>query len=191
MTMAAEAEANDSPGGGNRILFLTNSERGQANVFLAVIQEIVHLDIDSSLDLHVCSFAPLSTIISKLQLPVSFHELRGTTWQEALFTRPEHRWEELTNQPPTLWNSNESATIMPHIACPWSHDEMSDMVSQLQTVVADVKPDLVIIDNLLTPAVTICYPNPKPRWIVLSPNTYKEFILFMQPNRQAFWKYPP
>ncbi|KAM0326253.1 hypothetical protein ACHAQA_006850 [Verticillium albo-atrum] len=172
-----------------RVLFLTNAERGQANVFLAVSQELAHLN--PSLELHLCSFAPLAKPVAALSAPITFHELKGTTWQNALFNRPEHHFLEYTSKKPTVWNAAEAATIMPRIACPWNHDEMSNMVRQIQSLIKDINPDLVVIDNLLTPAVTVCYPMTTPKWTVLSPNTYKEFILANQPSLAVLWKYPP
>lgn len=79
---------------------------------------------------------------------------------------------------------------MPRVACPWNQDELCGLVQQVERIVEDVKADLVIVDNLLAPAVTVCY-KLKRKWVVLSPNTYKEFILGNQPWLQALWKFPP
>lgn len=89
----------------NRILLITNSELGQANVFLAVAQELLRLR--PTLDLHFCSFKPFKNLLSSLKSKdglgdVLFHELTGTTWKDALFNRPEHRFQELCDRRPTM-----------------------------------------------------------------------------------------
>lgn len=61
---------------------------------------------------------------------------------------------------------------------------------EVKGVVNTVNADLVIVDNLFTPGITVCY-NVETRWCVLSPNTYREFILGYQPRYENFWKHPP
>ncbi|ODA80786.1 hypothetical protein RJ55_03745 [Drechmeria coniospora] len=178
-----------------RILMLTNAELGQANIFLAVSHELMRLD--SSLKLHICSFAELSTSVESIKASssdaakgnIKFVPLEGPSWKEALFGRPEHEFEELSSIRPTVWNV-ATAAKMTRIACPWRSDELCDLVKQIEQVMHDVGADLVVVDALFTPAVTVCYKR-KPNWMVLSPNTYKEFVLALQPRRQYYWKYPP
>lgn len=179
------------------VLLLTNSELGQANVFLAVSHELVR--IDPTLKLHIASFAALSTEVSLLNSSanpnpeshskVNFIQLDGPSWKEALFDRPEHQFQELSDIRPTIWNVGKSAK-MTRIACPWTSEEVCSLVKQLEQIIDDLKPNLIVVDNLFTPAVTICF-KLKPKWIVLSPNTYKEFVLAKQPQRQYYWKYSP
>ncbi|WYZ42447.1 hypothetical protein EsH8_VI_000146 [Colletotrichum jinshuiense] len=171
-----------------RILLITNSELGQANVYLAVSQEL--LKQDPTLDLHICSFAPLEKGVAAAAPGATFHELKGATWKEALFTRPEHRFEEICGLHPTMWNAEEAALIMPRIATPWTSEEYVDLVQQTEKVVTEVNADLVLADNLFTPAITVCW-KLKPNWHVLSPNTYREFIMVTQPRYEAMWKHPP
>ena len=80
--------------------------------------------------------------------------------------------------------------MMPRVACPWNPEELCSIVQQVENIVQSVEADLVIVDNLMAPAVTVCY-KLNPKWMILSPNTYKEFILGNQPNLQALWKFPP
>lgn len=180
-----------------RLLLITNSELGQGNVYLAVSHELLRLD--PSLDLHFCSFAPLSKAVASLKEAVSpegrtpqvtFHELHGPTWKEALFTRPEHRWEEICSLHPSAWNTRKAAPLMPRVCTPWTPDELVDLVQQVEKIILEVNADLVLVDNLFTPGITVCY-ELKPNWSILSPNTYREFILGNQPNREYLWKHPP
>lgn len=176
----------------NRLLFITNAELGQANVHLAVIEELRSTDLD--LELHVCSFGSLSQPVASLppseKKPITFHELHGPTWKEALFTRPEHHWQEVCSLRPSCWNAKRAAPMMPRIVAPWSKDELVDLVLQTEKVVQDVDAHLVVVDNLFTPAITVCY-ELGVRWCVLTPNSYREFILGRQPLHEQLWVHPP
>ncbi|KID89640.1 UDP-glucoronosyl and UDP-glucosyl transferase family protein [Metarhizium guizhouense ARSEF 977] len=179
-----------------RMLMLTNSELGQANVFLAATHEL--LQLDPNVTIYICSFAPLAQPVSSIRAldktgtadsRLRFIELPGPSWKEALFGRPEHQFQELCAIRPTVWNVSKAAKLT-RIACPWTTDELCSLVTRLESIIHDVDPHLTVVDNLFTPAVTVCY-KLKPKWVVLSPNTYKEFALAAQPRRQYYWKYPP
>uniref|UniRef100_A0A8H7K5N2 Glycosyltransferase family 28 N-terminal domain-containing protein n=1 Tax=Bionectria ochroleuca TaxID=29856 RepID=A0A8H7K5N2_BIOOC len=162
-----------------RVLMLTNAELGQANIFLAVSHE-----------LHVNSIGISSSSPDAKPHPnINFIPLHGPSWKEALFGRSEHQFQELCDMSPTVWNVSKAAK-MTRIACPWTSEEVCALVKEIEQIIEDVKPTAVVVDNLFTPAVTVCY-KVKPNWIVLSPNTYKEFILAKQPDQQYYWKYPP
>lgn len=180
---------------GKRLLFLTNAELGQANVHLAVLQWLQ--SHASDVELHLCSFSSLLPAVMTLnsgenveESQVTFHELSGPTWKECLFNRPEHQWREICALPPTAWSVSRAAPLMPRVAMPWSADELVDITLQVKEIVTTVDADLVVVDNLFTPGITVCY-NVKTRWCVLSPNTYREFILGYQPRYEHLWKHPP
>ncbi|KAJ3488220.1 hypothetical protein NLG97_g6239 [Lecanicillium saksenae] len=191
--MNEKAKATSSK---KKVLMLTNSEHGQANVFLATAHEL--LQLDAKLEVHICSFQSLEEPVSAIrhlnggQLENSrlkFVSLAGPSWKEALFGRPEHQFQELNDIRPTVWNVAKAAKLT-RIACPWTTEELCGLVKDIEKVIQDLSPDITLVDNLFTPAVTICY-KLKPKWMVLSPNTYKEFALAHQPNQQYYWKYPP
>ncbi len=174
----------------------TNAEHGQANVFLATAHEL--LQVDQTAKVYICSFPSLEGQVASIKdlnktnsadSRLEFVKLSGPSWKEALFGRPEHQFQELCDIRPTVWNVTKAAKLT-RIACPWSTDELCSLVKQLENVIQEIDPHITLVDNLFTPAVTICY-KLKPRWAVLSPNTYKEFALAKQPNQQYYWKYPP
>ncbi len=178
-----------------RLLFLTNAELGQANVHLAVLEWLQANE--ANVELHICSFASLRPAVTALNdaghakgRDVTFHEVSGPTWKECLFNRPEHQWREICALPPTVWSVSRAAPLMPRVVLPWNGDELIDLTLQVKGIVKSVEPDLVIVDNLFTPGITVCY-DVKPKWCVLSPNTYREFILPYQPRYEQFWKHPP
>lgn len=177
-----------------RLLFITNAELGQANVHLAVLEELLSTNRD--LELHVCSFGSLSQPVASLGGASSsgngivFHELKGPTWKDTLFHRPEHHWSEVASLQPSCWNAKRAAPMMPRIVAPWSNEELSDLVLQVDKVVRDADAHLVVVDNLLTPAITVCY-ELGVKWCILSPNTYREFILAKQPIYDQLFVHPP
>ncbi|OAA48786.1 3-hydroxyacid dehydrogenase/reductase [Cordyceps fumosorosea ARSEF 2679] len=180
--------------GPKKILMLTNAEHGQANVFLATAHEI--LQVDPEVEVHVCSFPALESSVDSIRVlnksadsRLSFIKLAGPSWKQALFGRPEHQFQELNDIRPTIWNVARAAKLT-RIACPWTSGELCNLVTEIEKIIEDLNPALTIVDNLFTPAVTVCY-KVKPHWMVLSPNTYKEFALANQPNQQYYWKYPP
>ncbi|GKT40536.1 uncharacterized protein ColSpa_00717 [Colletotrichum spaethianum] len=59
--------------GNKRILLITNSEPGQANVHLVVSQEL--LKQDATLDLHIASSAPLEKGVVNAVPGATFHKL--------------------------------------------------------------------------------------------------------------------
>lgn len=189
-------EKAKATGSKKKVLMLTNSEHGQANVFLATAYEL--LQLDAKLDVHICSFSSLEEPVSAIRClnggqskksRLNFISLPGPSWKEALFGRPEHQFQELNDIRPTFWNVAKAAKLT-RIACPWTTEELCVLVKDIEKVIQDLSPDITLVDNLFTPAVTICY-KLKPKWMVLSPNTYKEFALAHQPKQQYYWKYPP
>ncbi|OAA51151.1 hypothetical protein BBO_01098 [Beauveria brongniartii RCEF 3172] len=181
---------------GKKILMLTNSEHGQANVFLATAHEL--LQLDQTAKVYICSFPALGPSVDSIRelnnekpagSRLEFISLAGPSWKDALFGRPEHQFQELNDIRPTVWNVAKAAKLT-RIACPWTAEELCSLVKEIEKIIENVNPDLTVVDNLFTPAVTICY-KLKPQWMVLSPNTYKEFALAKQPNQQYYWKYPP
>jgi hypothetical protein len=76
-----------------KVIFLTSSEYGQANVILAVAYELLLLQRH---EIHVASFAPLEGRIKKLNelvpgnnAPAAFHTVFGPSALEALVAKNE------------------------------------------------------------------------------------------------------
>ncbi|KAJ3488218.1 hypothetical protein NLG97_g6237 [Lecanicillium saksenae] len=145
-----------------RLLFLTNAELGQANVHIAVIEWFQKYKPE--VELHLCSFASLRSMVTAAGdtrdpalSSVTFHEISGPTWKECLFHRPEHKWQETCALPPTARMASRAASVMPRVALPWNGEELTDLTLQVKDIVDSVDPDLIIVDNLFTPAVTVCY----------------------------------
>lgn len=67
------------------------------------------------------------------------------------------------------------------ILCPWEPAEYREGVSSCVEIIKAVKPDLVVNDNLCNMAQDACALVSR-RFIILSPNSFKEFVTPVQPH---------
>lgn len=72
---------------------------------------------------------------------------------------------------------------------PWDPEEVVDLYAQVVSIIKEVDPDLTVIDPLYLPALTAAF-NLEVKWMVLAPNTIKDFAVPSQPYGAALWKYP-
>ncbi|KAF4430517.1 UDP-glycosyltransferase 84B2 [Fusarium acutatum] len=181
-----------------RILLFTNSDLGQANVVLATAHELGLACQD--VEIHIASFQDLRggvddasrfmqvTAAQKkknLPRPFVFHEIEGTSWGPAT-KRPETAIFETLELTPGLVNSAKGVAILPAVMIPWSPREFLDIYKETERVFDEVKPDLTVVEPLFTQGLTFCH-HQGARWIVLSPNTIKEFAVPVQPKLAALW----
>ncbi|KAF5710935.1 UDP-glycosyltransferase 84B2 [Fusarium mundagurra] len=184
-----------------RLLLFTNSDLGQANVVLATAHELglacenveIHIasfqDLRSGVD-HASGFMQATAAQQKKKIPrpFVFHEIGGTSWGPAT-KRPETAIFETLELTPGLINSAKGVAILPAVMIPWSPREFLDIYRETERVFDEVKPDLTVVEPLFTQGLTFCH-HRGVRWMVLSPNTIKEFAVPVQPKLAALWKYP-
>lgn len=72
---------------------------------------------------------------------------------------------------------------------PWEPEEVVDLYNQVVNILKEVNPDLTIVDSMHVPALTAAH-NLRVKWMVLAPNTIKDFAVPYQPYGAALWKYP-
>jgi hypothetical protein len=182
-----------------KILFFTNAEQGQATVFLATSYSI--LVNDPTVEIHFASFKPIKPSVDSLYnqavndasaktppRPIIWHEIQATDYMTALL-RPEHKlllhiWlgPGFFTTPLALWS------IM-RIIQPWTGEEFVQIFEETLRIVREVKPNIIAIDPILSPAITACRDSGI-RFCVLAPNAIKDFAAGLQPGGQVFWKYP-
>ncbi|KAF5708583.1 UDP-glycosyltransferase 84B2 [Fusarium globosum] len=181
-----------------RLLLFTNSDFGQANVVLATAHELGLARQD--VEIHIASFQDLRSGVddasrfmqataaqqkNKIPCPFVFHEIEGTSWGPAT-KRPETAIFETLELTPGLVNSAKGVAILPAVMIPWSPKEFLDIYKETERVFNEVKPDLTIVEPLFTQGLTFCH-HRGVRWMVLSPNTIKEFAVPVQPKLAALW----
>jgi hypothetical protein len=180
----------DSERKGKRILFFTNSDYGQANVVLATAYSILQTAPEA--ELHIASFRALESAVKKVSKAITFHPIDGISQFEACY-RPEVGVQEAYDLTPGVVNSARNILVIPGIMLPWSPDEYMSIYHDCVRILTQVKPDMVVVDPLFSPALTLCQERKIKEalnWIVLAPNTIKDFAIPLQPRLAMLWKYP-
>ncbi|KAI8162932.1 hypothetical protein K4K49_000461 [Colletotrichum sp. SAR 10_70] len=181
-----------------RIIFLTNSDYGQANVVLSVAHALVHKSQD--VEVHIASQArlkgPTSRLVKQLTADlgsaamdaVKFHEVAGLSHFDSV-DRPGNPTMETWLVNPSFSNVTRNMLNIAGLALPWSPEEFVEIYRDLERIWNDVKPDVTVAEAFFAPALTFCN-RIKMNWIVLAPNTIKDFALPLQPKMAMLWKYP-
>jgi len=166
---------------GRRVLFMTNAEAGQANVCLATAYSLQELGAE----VHFASFARLRENVTTTLPGVHFHELRGKDMKDL--------WSEDPNlgqqNSPTIWNIGRFFRTIFRSIFPWSGPEFVEIYKSVIEILETIEPAMCVIDPALNPALTACQAVDQP-FIILSPNTIKDFALGAQPAWDQFAKYP-
>jgi len=182
-----------------KVLLATNSEYGQANVFLAVGHALQALDKD--VQIHFTSFEPISKDVSTSSEhsvkctpgaePWAFHLLDGVSFMDSIYASGEaaERLEHAMLQRPTFSSVMTMMSIIPTMLLPWRNSAFVEVYQSFARVIDEIQPDIIVVDSLFTPALTACH-HLKLKHMVLSPNTLKEFAAALQPRGAVLWKYP-
>jgi hypothetical protein len=175
-----------------RVLLLTSSEYGQANVILAVIYELL---IWRKYEVHVASFAPLKGRIKELnELAATnessaavFHTVPGTAALEALTAKDEF----IGPYPPGIRGAIDTYRVtLPAVANAWNEHEYMTGYESCNQILQDVKPDVTVVDPLFSQGLEACTKIPR-ECVILSPNTLQDILRKRQPfSRLHFFRYP-
>ncbi|KAI8233352.1 hypothetical protein K4K54_010562 [Colletotrichum sp. SAR 10_86] len=179
-----------------KVLMLTNSEYGQANIFLATCHALMGTAPD--VEIHLASFAPIRTAVAAASeagikahpnaSSIEFHEIRGTHYFKALLS-PEVGGRRLLEIAPSVRTMPTVLRIIARAAMPYTGPEMVENCNEIRRIIEEVEPDLTLVDNMFTPGLTIAR-HMGIKWMILSPNTLKDLALPLQPKAAFFWKYP-
>ncbi|SPQ23085.1 03f8b00b-9304-4255-8b5f-6a0b5eeade64 [Thermothielavioides terrestris] len=181
-----------------KVLLAVNSEYGQANVFLALGHALqAH---DAAVQIHFASFGPIAGDVSNASdysvrsspgaQPWVFHQLDGPAFLEAAENiDSDIKLGEAIVKPPTFFNVLEMLKLTPRLLLPWSGSEFLKICQSLSRVVDEVQPDIIAVDSLFSPGLTVCR-HRRLKYLVFSPNTLKDFSAVSQPWGGVFWKLP-
>jgi hypothetical protein len=163
------------------ILFITNAELGQSSVVLAVAGELA---ADDASDVHIASFAGLKDLVPP---EITFHPLRGSSMKDAFAQRG---LEFFPRHPAGVQGALQSyRELLPALMAPWETDEYLAIYDHCVSLIEELRPHAVVVDPLLGPAIDACSTLHR-RYIVLSPGTFKDHVVNMQPRLEVLWKYP-
>ncbi|KAI4847747.1 UDP-glucoronosyl and UDP-glucosyl transferase family protein [Aureobasidium sp. EXF-8845] len=176
------------------ILFVTNSELGQASVILAVAHEFL---LRPGYKVHIASFPALQPEVEELNATAArlsngacstarFHSLAGKSMKEA--APPGTEYLDL-HAPGMAGALIAYDGVLPATFAPWHGTEYMIGYSSTTEIIDETSPELVIIDPLFSQGVDACNAIGQ-KYMILSPNTLKELVLDRQPSGGALWKFP-
>jgi len=181
--------AGKSPAGKRRILLMTNAEHGQANVIIAVGHTLLELGHE----VHIASFPSLRDVVEKALPRAQFHELVGSDmkaiWENDPVLSQVGKQQAGMLQLPSIWTMPQFLKVCFRSVFPWEGPDYCNVYKTSLEVIERVKPDMCAIDPALNPALTACRASGQP-FIMLAPNTIKDFALGAQPYWDQFSKYP-
>ncbi|OIW25170.1 UDP-Glycosyltransferase/glycogen phosphorylase [Coniochaeta ligniaria NRRL 30616] len=194
----------DDPIQPKKILLITNEDRGQANAFLATSDSL--LQADPHLELHFASFASLQTAVTatwkhaQLTAPgareITFHQISGMPMAEGIqnyFQATKTPRQGLLPvsflSPPGISNTLRAIRDTIPVIVPYDGPQLVEIVTSIVDIIKDVDADLVVIDSLMTAALTACS-HLGVKFVCLSPNAIKDFAARTQPYGAGLWKYP-
>lgn len=185
-----------------RILLLTNSEHGQANVFLATAHALLTLNHD--VEVHFASFPPIAKSVSSTSTlalthspsskPITFHPISGLPMLNA-WSRPGFQADKdgSHHSQGGLLTAYLRMRVLLRVTLPWTGPEFLEIFDSVHRILDEVTPHVVAVDPLFSPGLTAVrhlLPRYGYRYLVLSPNTIKDFAMPFQPALEAFWKFP-
>ncbi|KAK7921533.1 hypothetical protein PG985_009555 [Apiospora marii] len=163
------------------ILFLTNSELGQASVMLAVAAEVARTPDSRT---HLGSFSPLAPEVPD---GVLFHTLPGPSMKQVFAMKGK---EFLPRHRPGLTGTPEGfAEAYSRVLAPWDEADFFSIFDACCQLLKDIHPSLVVLDPLLGAAYDACV-FLKRRHIILTPNTLKDHATGSQPGLEGLYKLP-
>lgn len=202
------ADAQGRPGSAPRVLMLTNPDRGQASIFIATCASLYRACPD--VEIHLAALAgpsldnDIATLWERTQRdvpgvknPITYHAVDGLSMRDGIIQLCARKNTRLVDetvpwsfvQPLTFSITKQAIKDMMPILTPFTGPEMVTLVNSIQAIVQKVNADIVMVDSLLTPAITAVW-NLGVNWAVLSPNSIKEFAAPLQKGAPGLWKYP-
>jgi len=180
-----------------RVVVLTNSEFGAANVMLGTIHSL--LQLDPTLLIHVVSFSPIAQAVAAASdfaqkcsaaatHPVTFHQIEGLSLTQALLRFQPQLWQ-LMGQRPGFWTGLAWARRIGWFFLPWDAVQYIKLYPQAEEAVRKINPDLALVDPMFGLGLTVCERLGISQVHIL-PNTLKDVAGGAQPRGEMFWKYP-
>ncbi|KAJ5917833.1 hypothetical protein N7454_010208 [Penicillium verhagenii] len=170
------------------ILFLTNSELGQANVTLAVAEEFLSRN---EFSVHIASFAPLARLVSDLNQRIScpqsvkFHEIYGPCMED-LAVRSE---VGLMDHKPGVVGAVRGFQKVRVVMSSWTSLEYGKAFQICVDLLTELRPAVVVVDPILHVGLNACQ-SVGSRVAVLWPVPLKDVVILNQPNAGVLWKFP-
>ncbi|RDA90232.1 hypothetical protein CP533_6859 [Ophiocordyceps camponoti-saundersi (nom. inval.)] len=190
-TVSSDNEKSSS----RKILLLTNSELGEANVFLALSPALLQSDPD--VEVHLASFASLKQHVDQVRINVEktlpnksivFHEIQGSSMLDSKTDISFFNTEALKT-PLRFSTSIQALNGLVPMMVPYDGPQLVRVVNSLIEIIQEVEPDMVVVNSLMMAGLTACY-HLQVRFACLSPNSINTFAARSQPWLEIMWKHP-
>ncbi|KAJ8128370.1 hypothetical protein O1611_g5264 [Lasiodiplodia mahajangana] len=182
-------------GRNNSVLFLTNSEHGLSNVFVATAYAL--LDLYPEIEVHYASFEQMAARIERVsnyavrKTPstenIIFHELPGPSFLANMVKFGKTLTDAV--HPPGVAGATVVSRDMSFYVSPWSGEDHIRIYSKAADIINEVDPALVVLDAFLRPAIDATR-NCSRLHAFMSPLTPIESFPLVQPYLGWLWKYP-
>jgi hypothetical protein len=176
---------------GKKVLLFTNSEFGQANVFLAVAYEL----LQRGHEVHIASYDRLAKRVQalndgqygKLARKAEFHQING----EAMFKVVDDKYGSASEfrHGSGIRKALKSYPILVQLACVWDGPEYVQAYQSCCDFIEMIKPDIIVVERLCLQAVDACK-NLGQDYLMMTPNTLKETISTQQPLFDQLCRFP-
>lgn len=188
-----------------KILLITNIDHGEANVFLATAYEL--LQSDPRVQIHFATFGGLEAAVNatwehaRRTAPnaekITYHKIDGLSMADGIrhyfaardIPVKEGYLPESFLACPSFSNTKRAIKDVLPIFVPYDGPQIVTIFSSIVDIIGKVEADLVVVDSLMTPALTACW-HLGVKFTCLSPNAIKEFAASSQPWAGGLWKYP-
>ncbi|VUC30699.1 unnamed protein product [Clonostachys rosea] len=179
----------------NTVLFLTTEATGLSNVHLSAASSL--LEHYPDVEVHYASFPKLAPKVSRISAAaletnpsakaIQWHEIPGT----AFLSLYEKHWGNSEGMVTGVGTADYDKKVRDVVfsLAPWDVEEHWEMYTALGSLINDIDPAIVVLDNMLTPAVDLAA-NSDRQFLSLVPNGLLELIAAEQPRGAVAWKYP-
>ncbi|KAK1973705.1 diacylglycerol O-acyltransferase [Colletotrichum cereale] len=172
------------------VLFICNSEFGQAQIVLAVAAKLL---MEEKLRVHVASFPALKSRISGINDDIGrlnsirFHALSGPSMTQGYF----EDFEDVSDMchPCGIQGAAYSYQLFPKIVSMYKDNQYRQVVESCRNSILQVRPALIVVDAQFWAALDVCRNGSTP-YFVITPSGLSGVIANIQPRGAVLWKYP-
>ncbi|KAH8658140.1 hypothetical protein BX600DRAFT_500138 [Xylariales sp. PMI_506] len=178
---------------GQKVLLITSSMHGQANCFLAVAHSLMQRGVN----VHFCShddFAESARKASEYSLqafpdakPMTFHPIRTVSGESSLLDSPAA--DNLNMEPGPFYPMRCMRAVRWIIANVLSSDRFMELYWDCVEVIKKVNPDIIAVDLVFGSALSATAHSGH-KWLILAPNSAKDFSIAYQPPLRNLCSFP-
>ncbi|MDI1490336.1 MAG: hypothetical protein OHK93_001536 [Ramalina farinacea] len=201
-----------------RVLFLTNSEYGQAQTQVSIAYELLSYP---DIEVHIASFEELGPRIPALNKlfnsrhgkaaagsigrqgkQIHFHLIDHPSLAKVLQFKNAGAVSNLSH-PPGFWGALRSYPKTVNILLAWEPEEYIAIARRCEDLIGEIRPHAVVVDSLFSAGMDACRRvyggggkdvepgkrKEKP-YAILNPLNFCNVLAELQPGKAVWWKFP-